>query len=1092
MYFFSCLRFHSFVSSKNVYWELLTLKDKIMRTFTKTLIALCLLLGFGQLQAQVTAEAGNDQSICAGTLVTLGGAPTAVGGTPPYTYAWSPAAGLSNSTIANPLANPVATTTYSVIVTDMMGATGTDTITVYVSPGPILDSIVSTAALCHDPNVILACVYPSGGTQPYVYNWSNGYTPQCLSGGTITSGMYSVTVVDNDGCSVTASTMVTHPAQLQIVVDSLGDASCANVFDGKIKLSATGGTPPYSYVLNGGPPQASAVFTGLSSGIYMAGVVDANGCTDTITVAVGETYGVTLNLLSQAPVSCFGSADGALTIELNGGIQPYGYSINGVSWWPTGVFTGLPAGTYTAMGRDDRGCRAEMPIAITEPAQIQLSTVITNASCNGVADGAIDITATGGNSPYSFSWTGGINIQDPVGLVAGTYYVTVADSNLCEKQDSFLIIEPSQLQFSGFITNAACFGGYGSADITAYGGTLPYSFAWSDGSVNEDIDSLLAGTYTVTITDLHDCTASYTFTITQPTQLQLSAVVTNVDCYGSPTGAIDLTVSGGTPAYNYSWIPGNIFIDDPTGLVAGTYNVTVVDTNLCTATASYVMSEPSHLQISSITTTNVTCFGAMDGSACIHTSGGTPYVGVTVPPNTYIWSWGNNTDTCSTGLSAGSYSVTFTDANYCTVSGQFTINEPAQFTAYLESTNGGQLPDTLLTIYSGGTPPYSFLGSNATTVPYMYIDYSELASCFSAMVTDSNGCSAYTDTICYDCVSGGCVWPGDADNNGIADNNDLLPIGLAYGTTGIYRYQQGTQWLGYIAANWPDTLADGTNYKHIDCNGNGIINADDTLAIIQNYGLVHNKTEDEIEWRMNVPALLVQLEPDSTQAGDTMYANLVLGDANMAAANVYGLAFTINYDVNVVDTLRTRAVFGNSWLGTATDKISIAKDLKQGQIKCAVTRIDHTSRTGAGQIGQATFVITTDNINGKSMAYYKMHVWLSDVMMIDNLGQILEVNAGQDSTEVEFDPLSVGSLQLAAGSLKIQPNPANDVVQITVTRELLGGNLKVMDMEGRSLMEKVVNTTTLKLETDQLSAGIYLLQVNTTYGKITRRLVIAR
>ncbi|HLP22017.1 MAG TPA: T9SS type A sorting domain-containing protein, partial [Chitinophagales bacterium] len=89
-------------------------------------------------------------------------------------------------------------------------------------------------------------------------------------------------------------------------------------------------------------------------------------------------------------------------------------------------------------------------------------------------------------------------------------------------------------------------------------------------------------------------------------------------------------------------------------------------------------------------------------------------------------------------------------------------------------------------------------------------------------------------------------------------------------------------------------------------------------------------------------------------------------------------------------------------------------------------------------------------------------------------------------------PLSVGNLQLAEGSLKIQPNPAHDVAQITVTRELLGANLKVMDMEGRSLLEKVVNAPTFKLETDKLSAGIYLLQVNTTYGKITRRLVIAR
>lgn len=470
------------------------------------------------------------------------------------------------------------------------------------------------------------------------------------------------------------------------------------------------------------------------------------------------------------------------------------------------------------------------------------------------------------------------------------------------------------------------------------------------------------------------------------------------------------------------------------------------------------------------------------------------------PPYTYSWSTGDDDSFVPvTPVTNTTYYITATDNNGVVAIDSVTVtmsnnNPPLRATL---STARGYLPDTVTVNIAGGLAPYSiewpFIGNamGDTVGNKMFLNSFEPWYAFYTRVTDAAGCTTLSDSTFYGQES--AVWPGDANNNGLADNMDLLPIGLAYNYTGFMRGTQDVNWYGHPANDWMDSTVAGVDNKHIDCNGDGIINADDTLAIIQNFGLIHPKNNENAAWQANEPALYIELDPDTTYAGDTLYANVLLGDANIAANDVYGLAFTINYDASVVDPAKTSVVFGNSWLGDASDKISIAKDLyQQSQIKCAVTRIDHTSRSGAGQIGQATFVITTDNINGKNMAYYKMHVWLSDVVMIDNQGNEIPVNEGQDSTEVEFEPLSVGSLQLAAGSLKIQPNPANDVVQITVTKELLGGNLKVMDMEGRNLIEKVVNTPTFKLETDRLSAGIYLLQVNTTYGKITRRLMIAR
>jgi hypothetical protein len=480
------------------------------------------------------------------------------------------------------------------------------------------------------------------------------------------------------------------------------------------------------------------------------------------------------------------------------------------------------------------------------------------------------------------------------------------------------------------------------------------------------------------------------------------------------------------------------------------------------------------------------------------------------------------------------------------------------FIVQVTSATGGAFPDTLCSNVTGGAPPYLYSWSgNVNGLPNLCFEL--LSGNFSITVTDSIGCTSSfsTNPLCPN----QCVWPGDADYNGIADNNDLLPIGLAYGKVGSARAQQDINWYAHVAQDWIDTItttgsgsaginiitvtssagislgmavsgtgiasgavvssiaggtlalsginlsavsgtitfttpsvSNGTNSKHIDCDGNGIINADDTLAIIQNFSQLHAKTNDRIDGsRMTDPTLYVVLTPDTTHNGDTMYANLTLGDVNLPASNVYGLAFTINYDALVVDSTKTRVTFGNSWLGTASDKISIAKDFYQdGQLKCALTRIDHTTRSGFGQIGQAQFVITTDNINGKNLAYHKMNVWISDLRVIDNLGNLISVNGGYDSSQVEFEPVDVGIANHPQSLIRIVPNPANDQAEVLVPEDLLGGEIRILDVEGRILMKVPLSTTNQKLQTTNLSPGIYFLRVVTGKGMLTKRLVIAR
>lgn len=487
---------------------------------------------------------------------------------------------------------------------------------------------------------------------------------------------------------------------------------------------------------------------------------------------------------------------------------------------------------------------------------------------------------------------------------------------------------------------------------------------------------------------------------------------TDISCNGAANGSAVASATGGTSPYQFSIDGGITFQSSGTfsNLLAGNYSVIVHDAASGADTVSFVINEPSRLQIDSIVVyQNVSCFGGNDGSACFFASGG-------VPPYTYTM--GPITVPCYVALAAGNYVAVVTDGHGCQVDSSYTITQS---------------------------------------------------------LTEK------------------CVWPGDADANGLADNNDLLAIGLGYGTTGTARTQQGIDWYGHGSSDWTDTLASGTNYKHIDCDGNGTINANDTFAIIQNYGQVHAKTDDMPAWRSAIPALYIDLVPDTSRAGDTLIGYLSLGDTAIPVSNLYGLTFTVNYDPNVVDSSKTSAAFGNSWLGTATDKISIAKDLKlNGQLKCAITRIDHATRSGSGQIGQVSFVITTDNINGSHLSYYNMHVWLSDITMIDNNGNILDINPGQDSSQVEFEPTGISEFGIRNAEFRIQPNPANDAVQVIVNEELLGGEIRLLDIEGRVLLTKTITTTNDKLQTTNLSTGIYLVKVKTEKGILTKRLVLAR
>ncbi len=405
------------------------------------------------------------------------------------------------------------------------------------------------------------------------------------------------------------------------------------------------------------------------------------------------------------------------------------------------------AGTYTVDATSNVvGCNTVVPmsanaIVTTSPGVTVMTYSQTNVSCFGGANGTATVVAGIGTPPYTYSWfpNGGTSATT-TGRAAGSYSCTITDAVGCTTFRGFTITQPPALStVTSFQTNIACNGAStGAAGVNPSGGTSPYTYSWTNGATTNAISGLNAGTYTVTVTDANSCTSNRSFTLTQP-----AAVVsgftsqTNVACFGGSTGAINLTPAGGTTPYTFNW-GGGITTEDRTGLAAGTYSVIITDANGCTATYTYIISQPSAITATTLQT-NVTCRTGSNGTATIVASGGAGSF-------TYSWSPSGGTGATATGLVAGTYTCTITDANACSISRVYTISQPSAIAATITQTNvscnSGTNGAASIAV-SGGTSGYTYnwtpgnpTGNGTSSVTGL------TAGNYTCTVTDANGCTA--------------------------------------------------------------------------------------------------------------------------------------------------------------------------------------------------------------------------------------------------------------------------------------------------------------------------------------------------------------
>ncbi|MFM7216684.1 MAG: PKD domain-containing protein [Bacteroidota bacterium] len=651
------------------------------------------------------------------------------GGTPAYSYSWSTG---GNGTSVSGL----AAGSYSVTVTDASGCSASATYSI-PSPTPIQLATSGVAPLCFGEASGSVSVVANGGTPGYSYSWSpgGGSTP---SVNLLLAGNYSVTVTDNNGCTVTTSVSIASPAPLSLA--GAATPSTCGASDGTVSVNVSGGAGGYQYVWSPGGAFTNTV-SNLSAGNYSVIVTDQNGCSSTAVANIPSTNAPTFTPVVVQDVSCNAGADGAAQAGAIIGNAPFSYS------WTNGAFSpsisGVPAGNYSVSVTDVNGCVSVETVTIIEPPALTLAIATTDPVCFGGSDGSASVTVNGGTPGYITQWSvTGVVGNTVSGLSAGSYTCTVTDVNGCTLSQQIQLNQPPQVSASAASLPVSCFGG---SDGAAYlsstaNGVLPLSVSWTSQGVNGDtLNGVGAGTYQLSLTDANGCTASASTVVSQPSPLSVAVSGTDPSCFGYSDGTLLSSSSGGTPGYSFQWSTGGSTSATLSDLTRGTYAVMVTDANGCTGSATGQLNEPSSLSVI-INSTPATC-GLADGTSTASPSGGTT-------PYQYAWSSGSGSSSQATSLSSGSYTVTITDAHGCTLSGSTVISNigaPQLAAATLQNvschagSDGVAAPVSLI-----GNGPFAYSWSNGSTDDTLQ---GVTAGSYLLMLTDANGCQTADSVI---------------------------------------------------------------------------------------------------------------------------------------------------------------------------------------------------------------------------------------------------------------------------------------------------------------------------------------------------------
>ncbi len=812
-----------------------------------------------------------------------------------------------------------------------------------------------------------------------------------------------------------------------------------------------------------------------------------------------------VDLYDFKPADCANPQGGSLDIAVSGGQFPYSYLWSGPDGFTaTGDdLSQLAPGQYQLTVTDQEGSIATLTAEVDFNGPV-ISVSADTTICQGDVV-QLNITALPG-STFTWSPVAGLSCADcpnPLAAPAETtaYTGIVTDIQGCTEEVNVSVNVRSYLDFGLllFSNSPVCAG-----DTLFFYNNLPgaQSYIWSGpgGFVSSEpepfipaVSGMNSGMYNLSVIDELGCTVQAGFEVNLHPEATIQHVVIEPNCFGENAWTLDVSVGGAGP-FSYSWNTGAA-TQDITISEEGEYVLTAGDINGCVSiyVINPVLSQPEPFEVAATIVQMPLCPDIADGMALINATGGTP-------PYSFSFSNGMISGINEVSdLSAGTYVVSVTDAKGCMAMTSFTLTPLLEQCSFNFS---GVIPEgeSLAWCSSELTAAEGLVITPGTCAPpdptVIEITYENDGNC--AIIT---GNQAGADTICWQLcrVSGACVslewylsagqpgvWPGDTDDNGEANQYDLLPIGLAYGASGPQRNNGTLEWVEQTGLYWPAATPESlTNFAYIDANGDGQINESDTLAIHQNWLLEHNFSPGDENWSENArDGLSFYVETENVAPGQEAVFPIVLGLPNETPVDVYGLAFNLNYDATWVEPGAAFLTFEDSWLGD--ELLTMQRTITEGKIAAALTRTDGQNQSGTGAVARLHFKVKADVASNAAIVFT-----LSEIRLLDNTEALIPVNALTTESGV-ITGITNPELQ---GKLHLYPNPAGLVAWLEADPGVGLLHVQVLDLTGKVVWAENQGENTTRVELIRaggLSPGIYLVQAQTRGGIWAERVVVTR
>ncbi|MCE2994731.1 MAG: SprB repeat-containing protein [Cyclobacteriaceae bacterium] len=786
----------------------------------------------------VSCSNGNDGQV---TIAATGGngAPFSDGS---YLYAVDAGAYSSNNILTGLTAG-----LHSIQVKDQRGCIFTDQVTL-TAPAPMVLSLVDKNFIkCFGDTSGQLEVKASGGLPPYQFKIDNGSYQTSAQFTNLSGGNHIIAVRDQNQCTVDRMENIDSPNPELTFVVTKSDILCFGENNGSIQVNVKGGVAPYQYAwLN--RSETGNQLVNLQPGTYTFQVTDQVNCTKQTTIVVTQPSAPLSATAMATPVQCNGDTNGKVTISGVGGTIPFQYSKDGgTTYQLSPEFINLSPANYSLVIKDANACLFSLSAIVTEPPVLAIQLVSkTDISCFGANTGRVEVTASGGVSPYQYS-ADGINYQSSSilsSLTAGTKFIYVKDQYGCVRSLSTTLSQPAApLALSHSITNVKCKGeSNGKIVVTASGGTSPYTYKWTGRSdVSSEIKDLLAANYTIVVRDANGCEVSSTLSVVEPNEaLALQVIKKDVSCFGSVNGKVTLKGTGGYPPYQYSFQGGPYAPTDTYEMLNPQfYSVSVRDAMGCLAINSTTIMEPSQLTASIINQAEVSCYEGSDGFMELKAAGGTA-------PYQYSKDGGFSFQSSSSfnQLIAATYPIAIRDANGCIYSFTRSITQPMPLQPVISSviqSNCGMATGSATVTVQGGTFPYQYQWKNQTG--QIVANQSNASNLFSGLyqvqITDAKNCNKFVTVFVSD-QDGPVASIANLLNASCFDSEDGSATVMATGGSGGYAYS----WSDGQQSPQANNLKRGMYYATVtDSKGcKGIVAAEISSPDEIKYKLINSST----------------------------------------------------------------------------------------------------------------------------------------------------------------------------------------------------------------------------------------------------------